>query len=106
MRVLFLVSVTGVSIRARKGQIVDMPEDKARTWADGKRAVLVDDQPEPPVSVPPSIEEESDEAETEEVEASEEASFEEEDEEETEEPTPAPKAKRTKQTKKRNKRKR
>ena len=44
-RVRFLVSAAGATFAARPGEVIDMPADEARVWADGVRAELVREAP-------------------------------------------------------------
>lgn len=48
-RIRMLVSVAGDGFVWEPGQVVDLPGPEATAWADGRRAVLVrDDPPETP----------------------------------------------------------
>ncbi len=44
-RVRFLTSVAGATFSARPGEVLDLPADEARVWADGQRAELVREAP-------------------------------------------------------------
>ncbi|MFJ4434601.1 hypothetical protein [Streptomyces sp. NPDC088923] len=44
-RIRILQPIGGVDFSWRPGQIVDVPEKQATTWADGVRAELVADEP-------------------------------------------------------------
>lgn len=41
-RVRFLVSAAGAEFVAQPGDVLELPDEAARAWADGERAELVD----------------------------------------------------------------
>lgn len=43
-RIKLLVGVSGASFSWRAGQEVPLPDEEAEKWADGKRAVFVDEE--------------------------------------------------------------
>lgn len=52
-RIRMLTSVSGDGFVWHPGQVVDLPGAEAAKWADGRRAVLVrDDPPETPEAAP------------------------------------------------------